>query len=165
MPWVQVVDQFRWSPGGDLTSIEILAFLRRGGQVGPQDLAEARRLYEVAALMGSTGAQMAVASMFAQGEGGAPDYRQAHEYYTFAINAGRADALFSRGMVVLNWPDQFGNGPVLGLAECLAGADLSRRSDWIAICEAEAEKYAPEIRQAALDEVPALVEAFVALQE
>ncbi|MBM1218819.1 sel1 repeat family protein [Ponticoccus sp. SC2-23] len=150
---------------GDPASIEIMAFLRRTGQAGPQDPTAARRLYEIAALLGSTSAQMQVAGMFAQGEGGPPDYRQAHEYYTFAIEAGRAEALHARGRVVMNWPDQFENGRVIGLAECLAGADLLRRNDWFAICKTQAESYPQDLYAAALAEVPAIVEAFSAMQQ
>lgn len=155
----------RGAERGDPTSIEILAFLRRSGQVRQQDLAEARRLYEVAALMGSTGAQMAVASMFAAGEGGAPDYRQAFEYYTFAINSGQAEALHARGRVVMTWPEEFDDGEVNGLAECMAGADLARRNEWIAICSDAAADYPKDLYEAALARVPAIVEEFTALQQ
>lgn len=155
----------RGAERGDPASIEILAYLRRSGQVGERDLAEARRLYEVAALMGSVEAQIAVAAMFAQGEGGRTDFQQAHEYYTYAINAGRADALYSRGLIVMAIPDQFEDGRVWGLAECLAGANLARRRDFAANCEAQAQGYSEEIRRAAEAEVPGLVEAFVTHRE
>lgn len=155
----------RGAERGDPTSIEILAFLRRTGQVGPKDPAEARRLYEVAALMGSTGAQKAVASMFAAGEGGAADHRQAFEYYTYAINAGHADALHGRGRVIMAWSEEFENGAVTGLAECLAGADLAGRNEWTDLCSQNAADYPPELYEAALAMVPSVVEEFTALRQ
>lgn len=145
---------------GDPGAIEILAFLRRHGEAGPQDLEEARRLYEVAALMGSVDAQIAVAAMFAAGDGGAPDVRQAFEYFTLAMEAGRAEALHARGRVVMTWNDQFENGAIIGLAECLAGAELMQRDDWSALCHEDAGRFPPGTLDAALREVPAMIRRF-----
>jgi TPR repeat protein len=62
------------------------------GQGGPQDLAEARRLYGLAAAQGDADAQAMLGRMYCLGQGGPPDFAEARRLLGLAAAQGDADA-------------------------------------------------------------------------
>ena len=80
------------------TAIGVAGQLRRqwlhhSGQGGSQDLAEARRLFGLAAAQGDAEAQGAIGQMHHLGDGGPKDLAEARRLYGLAAAQGHADAL------------------------------------------------------------------------
>ena len=70
----------------------LLGLMHRHGEGGPQDYAEARRLFGLAAAQGHADAQCTFGIMHRGGEGGPEDYAEARRLFGLAAAQGDADA-------------------------------------------------------------------------
>ena len=70
----------------------MFATMLNDGKGGPQDFAEARRLYSLAAAQGLAAAQNNLASMHYEGMGGPQDHMEARRLYSLAAAQGHAEA-------------------------------------------------------------------------
>ena len=77
---------------GDVDSMVLLGSMHFRGQGGPQDFAEARRLFQMAADLGSAAARTNLARMHMKGEGGPEDFVEARRLLDLAIEQGDDDA-------------------------------------------------------------------------
>ena len=108
---------------GDPGAHEWLAHVYYSGLGVAEDRAEARRLYEVAALMGGASAQVSAAIMMADGEGGSVDPARAADFLDRAVAQRHPRGLAERGLFELDHPE-LGASRLAAYADCLAGHRL-----------------------------------------
>ena len=87
---------------GDVDSMVLLGSMHFRGQGGPQDFAEARRLFQMAADLGSAAARTNLARMHMKGEGGPEDFVEARRLLDLAIEQGDDDAQVVLGHMYFN---------------------------------------------------------------
>ena len=78
--------------GGNARAQNNLGYMHGQGEGGPQDFAEARRLYGLAADQGNPDAQINLGYMHEHGEGGPPDFAEARRLYGLAADQGNPEA-------------------------------------------------------------------------
>lgn len=126
---------------GDRTAFEWLAYAHVQGLGTDPDLAEARRNYEIAAVMGSAFAQNAYGEMLERGEGGPQDLNLAMTFYRRAIAGDEAYAGVNAAWLVFENPEVFPDR-VDGMAYCLwavEAAEGADREEYREACDIEAE--------------------------
>ncbi len=103
---------------GDPVSLEWLAYMTGEGEAGlTADLAESRRLYTIAAMLGRSYAQNRLGEMMERGEGGARDVVAAVAQYRQAAQSGFAYGAINAAWAITENPDLFAD-QIEGLAWC-----------------------------------------------
>lgn len=155
--------------GDPVDTVGALAVLRRGVQMGdphavewlpwahltatglPEDLAEARRLYEIAALQNRPNAANELGMMLESGQGGPADLPRAMLFYEQAVAGDITYAGINAAWMIFDQPELFPDR-VLGLAYCywaVANAVAPERTEYQTACDEVAADYSQgEIQQA-----------------
>ena len=128
---------------GDPNAVEWLAWASVTGSGVPEDMSQARRLYEIAALHDRPNAANEYGMLLADGQGGPVDLVRAMQFYEQAVAGDIGYAGINAAWMIFDHPDLFSDH-VLGLAYCfwaVAIATEPDRTDYDIACNEAAQDY------------------------